>query len=137
MSDIVEQLREFVGKYDCPDSIVEEAADEIERLRGIEQAARALHRRREEGPSEDANIFGEWDDLEDALAASGNRTDADGQGAVEDDDDPSGDPSCFVCRGTGIMPSGKSINKGLPAMAPGTEPCPCCSPSCDASKTEK
>jgi len=39
----------------------------IERLEG---AARALLTRKDEGPSEDAHIFAEWDDLREALAQS-------------------------------------------------------------------
>ena len=41
-ADIVEQLRLFVGSYDCPDGVVVDAADEIERLRVIAFYASAM-----------------------------------------------------------------------------------------------
>lgn len=48
---------------------IADAKADIAELQEIVVAARALHRRRVEGPSEDANLFGEWDDLADALAS--------------------------------------------------------------------
>jgi hypothetical protein len=100
--------------------------ERLQQLEEIATASRHVFRQMTDiAQSDGAPVIQEWgliDRLGKALAALDRETDKEidwSQGAK---------PNCIGCRGRGVLPSGRPINKGLHPMEPGSQPCPACHP---------